>query len=287
MFNPLVSVIIPFYNRFDLLDTSLNSVAQQSFTDYEVILVDDNSDEKIDLRNYIDIFWDKLIFHRLGENSGPGYARSEGRKLAKGKYVAYLDSDDEWEVDFLSKTVEVLETSKASMVFCNTKIKSKNTFRIRNNMESGYKNFFDLITNKKTYWATGSALWRSDISLSKNWKEFRDHEDYLHDILSLKESPKIYYIDEQLCVVNKNDNLGVERSNIDMLKVLIKISEVLPKKKNNECDLVDFIMYRLKKRKYKLSEFRYFFLVFKILLMKGYYASSINVFKIFYKKIDK
>lgn len=290
MFNPLVSIIIPFYNRFDLLEKSLNSVKQQTFTDYEVILVDDNSDEKIDLRNYRNIFGDKLIFHRLCENSGPGYARNEGRKLAKGKYVAYLDSDDEWDKFFLEKTVDALNSYKGiSMVFTNTLIKTtgENT-RLRNDMKSGAKDFFDLIINKKTYWATGSALWRSDISLPNNWSKYRDHEDYYHDITSLYNSSKIYYISDELCIVNKNTELGVKRSNSEMCLVLINVLNTFLKPKTNiSIDFVDFTFSRLKRRKYSISDLYYFFIISYILLKKGYFKESALVYKIYVKKINK
>jgi glycosyltransferase involved in cell wall biosynthesis len=89
----LFSVIIPTYNRPQLLRAALESVFAQTFTDYEVIAVDDGSTDETEqvLRSY----GQQLRFFRQ-ENSGPGAARNLGMTQARGDYVAFLDSDDIW-----------------------------------------------------------------------------------------------------------------------------------------------------------------------------------------------
>lgn len=90
---PLFSVIIPAYNRLPLLREALDSVWAQTFTDFEVIVVDDGS---------TDGTWEFL--QGLGsrgrafrqDNAGPGAARNRGAQEAKGEYLAFFDSDDVW-----------------------------------------------------------------------------------------------------------------------------------------------------------------------------------------------
>ena len=90
---PLFSVIIPSYNRLELLRQALTSVWAQTFTDYEVIVVDDDS---------TDGTWDELQalgsrVHAVRQhNAGPGVARNLGAQHASGDYLAFLDSDDLW-----------------------------------------------------------------------------------------------------------------------------------------------------------------------------------------------
>jgi len=92
---PQVSVIIPVYNRRILLERAIQSVLNQSFTDFELIIVDDCSEEDL---SSIDILSnDKRInYLQLNYRSGVSCARNTGVKKSTGRWVAFLDSDDEW-----------------------------------------------------------------------------------------------------------------------------------------------------------------------------------------------
>jgi len=93
MSKPLFSVVIPTYNRAPLLKDALDSVFSQKFTDYEVIVVDDGStDGTLEM---LKRFGDKIKV-LTQQNSGPGTARNLGAGVAKGEYLAFLDSDDIW-----------------------------------------------------------------------------------------------------------------------------------------------------------------------------------------------
>jgi glycosyltransferase involved in cell wall biosynthesis len=93
MSTPFFSVIIPTYNREILLREALNSVFSQTFEDYEVIVVDDGStDGTLEM---LQSYGDKIQI-LTQKNAGPGGARNLGASLAKGEYLAFLDSDDLW-----------------------------------------------------------------------------------------------------------------------------------------------------------------------------------------------
>jgi glycosyltransferase involved in cell wall biosynthesis len=89
----LFSVIIPTFNRAALLRHALESVFQQEFRDFEVIVVDDGSTE--DMGPLIEEFRGRAAFLRQ-QNAGPGPARNRGAQAARGDYLAFLDSDDLW-----------------------------------------------------------------------------------------------------------------------------------------------------------------------------------------------
>jgi len=93
MANPLISVVIPTYNREHCVRQSLDSVFGQTFKDFEVIVVDDGStDGTVEiLKSYGDRI--RLICQK---NAGAGAARNTAIRVAQGKYVAFLDSDDQW-----------------------------------------------------------------------------------------------------------------------------------------------------------------------------------------------
>jgi glycosyltransferase involved in cell wall biosynthesis len=107
---PKVSIVIPTYNRAHTLERSIRSVISQSFTDFELIIVDDGSPDGT--REVICGFEDSRIrYIPNGFNGGPGSARNRGIASARGQYVAFQDSDDEWCPGKLQKQVDVMESA--------------------------------------------------------------------------------------------------------------------------------------------------------------------------------
>lgn len=122
----LISTIIPFYNRQNLVMRALQSVYIQTYSTYEIILIDDGSTEKIDdlldeVRNN-----NKIIYKRLEKNSGVSVARNLGIELSKGDYIAFLDSDDEWIKEKLETQLDFMLTNNALITHSSYKIVSKN-----------------------------------------------------------------------------------------------------------------------------------------------------------------
>ena len=120
-----VSVIIPTYNRKNLLKRALHSVSSQTFVPKEIIVVDDGSsdgtkDWVLERFSYV-----RYIYQ---DNSGVSSARNAGIKEAKGSWIAFLDSDDEWMPDKLEKQERVINDSKEAWL-CHT-----NEVWVRNNV---------------------------------------------------------------------------------------------------------------------------------------------------------
>ena len=104
-----ISVVIPTYNRWNLLNRSLASVVNQTYPAHQIIVVDDGSDESLgdSLRNS----FPSVHFLRQ-ENKGVASARNLGIKTSAGEWIALLDSDDEWEPIKLEKQMAFLEKSQ-------------------------------------------------------------------------------------------------------------------------------------------------------------------------------
>ena len=113
--SPLVSVIIPTYNRARVVCHAIDSVLAQSYTATEIIVVDDGStDNTLDeLRSY----GERIRLVRQG-NSGPAIARNRGIAEATGEFVAFLDSDDLWVPEKLSRQIECLTLAGPSVSCC-------------------------------------------------------------------------------------------------------------------------------------------------------------------------
>ncbi len=133
-----ISVIIPTYNRGETIKESAKSVLDQTFKDLELIIVDDASSD--DTESVVKSIGDeRIIYNKLPENKGAAGARNEGVKLAKGKFIAFHDSDDIWIPDKLEKQIAFIETHpEYDMVYGKVRIHSdKGSFEFPNDAVEG------------------------------------------------------------------------------------------------------------------------------------------------------
>ena len=115
MLNPNVSVIIPTYNRVSMLEEALASVVYQEFDGIvEIIVVDDNSQDGTS--EFVSQQYPYVRLISLKENVGPSAARNRAILEAKGKYLAFLDSDDLWKTNYLKVQVAAIE--RVERCFC-------------------------------------------------------------------------------------------------------------------------------------------------------------------------
>lgn len=116
---PTVSVILPTYNRPTLLRRAIASVLRQTYRDFEVLVVDDASEH--DPGALVQDMGDERVrLLRHAENRGNAAARNTGIRAARGRFLAFLDDDDEWLPEKLEVQVAVLESSDAdeALVYC-------------------------------------------------------------------------------------------------------------------------------------------------------------------------
>ena len=111
-----VSVIIPVFNVEDYLKQCLDSVVHQTLKDIEIICVNDSStDKSLDiLEEYAKTDWRIRVITQ--PNAGAGAARNKGMDVATGKYLAFLDSDDFFELNMLEKAYEMAEDEQSDLV---------------------------------------------------------------------------------------------------------------------------------------------------------------------------
>src|ERR1700674_1045218 len=117
--NVTVSVIIPAYNWMEYIPAALDSVFAQTFTDFEIVLVNDGSPDSEMLERLIAPYRDRIIY-RKQENRGPAAARNTGIRAARGKYLAFLDSDDCWPPEYLAAQMRLFEeTPSLDLVYAD------------------------------------------------------------------------------------------------------------------------------------------------------------------------
>src|SRR5947209_6196529 len=104
---PAVSVIIPAYRAVETISTALDSVLAQTYTDYEIIVINDGSPDTMEFEGVLSSY-DKQINYIKQENKGPSGARNTGIRAARGNYIAFLDADDYWMESYLSEQISIL-----------------------------------------------------------------------------------------------------------------------------------------------------------------------------------
>lgn len=180
----MISVIIPAYNAARVITETLDSVANQTYSNYEVIIVDDcSTDNTYDICNAYCLNLEKFIVIKTKSNFGcPGGPRNLGVKNAKGKYIAFLDADDLWHRSKLEFQVGEILRSNCNFVSTNLyKFESSNDFDCESVLTScrvkkiSYKS---QLLNYQT--PTSSAVVKRSLLISNPFREeieFKARED--------------------------------------------------------------------------------------------------------------
>lgn len=108
--NPKVSVVIPCYNDKDYINETVQAVLDQTFQDFDIVIVDDGSNQET--KNVLATIKNEKVTIINQENKGLSAARNTGFKVAKGVYVLAIDSDDTLDVSFLEKAVVILDKNE-------------------------------------------------------------------------------------------------------------------------------------------------------------------------------
>lgn len=104
----MISVVIPLYNKERQIANTLHTVFAQTFTDYEIVIVDDGSTDRS--AEIVAAMHDKRIRLIRQKNAGVSAARNRGISEARGEFIALLDADDEWKPDYLATQMHLAET---------------------------------------------------------------------------------------------------------------------------------------------------------------------------------
>lgn len=108
---PIVSVVIPTYNRASLVKEAIKSVLAQTFSQFEIIIIDDGSTDSTE-RELFSFIRKGVVRYHFQQNAGGAEARNAGMRLAAGKYIAFLDSDDLFHPQKLEKQISYLERNQ-------------------------------------------------------------------------------------------------------------------------------------------------------------------------------
>ena len=220
MLSPLISVIIPAYNRAQVIGTALDSVASQDYSDVEIIVIDDGSSDADELRHVMDVFRENsgipvTLVHQ--ENTGPGGARAHGLRLSRGRFIQYLDSDDMLLPEAFRRHVEALESNPdAVMAYGITMVEQPDGSRTERKFARNYVPDFLEATLQWRRWNTSNPLWRYPGEDWRNktwWSDAATNQDFVHDVRVACHNQQMVFVPEpsMLYRVVTDDRRSTER----------------------------------------------------------------------------
>lgn len=202
----LVSIVTPVFNAERFIGQTIQSVMAQTYTDWELLLIDDCStdySEKI-IKPYTQ--QDKRIkYHRLQKNSGAAVARNTAIGLAQGEFLAFLDSDDLWVANKLERQLSFMKSNEAAFVFSRIKMIDQQGKTLKERIPipamASYKTLL-----RRTVIATSTVLIHRTRLGSFTMPLRRGGQDYATWLLLLRRTEYAYGQDECLVAYRVSDN---------------------------------------------------------------------------------
>ncbi len=269
----LVSIIVPVFNSEKYLSKCMESIIDQTYPLWELIVVNDGSTDRSEeiICRYSKL--DKRIKSFYFDNRGVAASRNFGIDQAQGEYITFIDSDDYVKSDYLEKLVDGLEKYNCDLSSCDLSeiykdgiriIKSLNTVKNDESIVDSKKIVNDLLYHKIKNGYSCAKLWKKCI-IKELFQDYCYCEDVLFVVNNLSEDDyKIYVVHEPLYIYIRNENSVTMKKNphkiLDMLKVSERIIEESKTKetiniKAAKALLIDYSFYILlySKENYELN----------------------------------
>lgn len=221
-----VSVIIPVYNREDVIRESMRSVLEQTFADLELIVVDDgSSDDSVEKAR--EIKDERVRVIACEKNRGACAARNRGIEEAEGELIAFQDSDDIWRRDKLKRSIDAMEETQADLVFCARELRDL-TGGIEKTEKIPYYNLNEYPDKLERVLVSNCASTQTMLARREVFQKIRFDEDLPRfqdwDLMLqiLKAGYKVHYLDEVLvdCSVLGNSITGNPEKGRQALRIL-------------------------------------------------------------------
>jgi glycosyltransferase involved in cell wall biosynthesis len=195
---PLVSAIITTHNRLNLLKKAIDSVRNQSYKNFELIVVDDASIDGT--KEYCEGQDFDYIYIPQEESKGGNHARNIGIKSAKGKYCAFLDDDDRWKESYLEKMVGLIEEKGCGMVYSGVTYEQYNGDDVQyKDIVRGFDGDLSTIVLYSAFASTSCMMVNKELlnhigMFDENLTAWQDYEL----VLRIAQETSIYFVREPL-----------------------------------------------------------------------------------------
>ena len=200
----LVTIIMPYYKKINHINNAINSIVQQTYKNYELLIIyDDSNEDDLSKIKKITSDNDKIKIIKNIKNLGAGLSRNVGIKNARGEIISFIDADDEWSKGKLEKQINFLNKFNYDFVFCGYK---KNF----NNKSKNIVYKYDFIDYKKLIYSCdiglSTVIIRKKIIENDLFPNLKTQEDYAAWLKITKNNHKAYNLKEILVTWNQSDN---------------------------------------------------------------------------------
>lgn len=198
----LISIITPMYNSEMFIIQTIESVLSQTYTEWEMIIVDDaSSDNSVNVvREYMK-HNSRIKLIALEQNAGPAVARNKAIFEAKGKYIAFLDSDDYWDAQKLEKQIAFMQRNQIAFSFTNYFSVEEQTQKILQTIVAPKKIDYKTLLKKNTIGCL-TVIYDTDVLGKIFMPLILKRQDYALWLKILKQIPYGYGMNEPLAYYN-------------------------------------------------------------------------------------
>lgn len=202
----LVTIIMPVYNSEKYLEKSLSSVLNQTYQDFELIVINDgSSDGSLSIIQSFKKIDKRIKLYDLDRNRGISFARNIGIKNSKGKYIAFIDSDDKWKSNKLQTQIEFMKKNNIKFSYTNLNIIDNSGHHIGERISPKKEVTYNELV-KKNYFGCSSVVVDAKVIKNYTFKNIK-HEDYALWLEILrKEKIAGYNLEEKLCDYRVHDD---------------------------------------------------------------------------------
>lgn len=182
--NALISIVVPTFNRASTIEKCLTSVIEQTYKNWELIVIDDGSadDTKKIVFKFLENYSNVKFIHRTPERQkGANACRNIGIELAKGEYIALLDSDDTWLSDFLESNLILISSDENISAIYGTAIieTDTNTYIRKSRQKNEEESYIDFLLSKDGFAPTPSMFFKKECGVSTLFDEsLLRHQDW-------------------------------------------------------------------------------------------------------------
>lgn len=232
--NVAISVVLPTYNRARCLYRSIRSVLDQTFSNLELIIVDDGSTDNT--RGLVESIPDHRIRYIYQDNAGACAARNRGIDEAMGDYIAFQDSDDEWVKNKLEIQLNALISNNADIVFSSfmQKMEGEDEFVLipaKERKPKGFATYLDLIPDNIC--TTATILMKRECLIEDRFDISMPRLQEWELMLRLFPKWRAFYVDECLVTVNIQYD-SISQNNEALLEALLRVNNAIGTKCKQE-----------------------------------------------------
>lgn len=222
LYDIMFSIVIPYYNKIKYIERCIESVLNQTFNKYEIILIDDGSTDGGS--DFIQSKYGELVTVITQSNSGVSAARNLGIKKAKYPYIAFLDADDFWNINYLNYVAKLIEKEKEIKIIGSHYSRNKELVLKVNDNLSYYKieNYFKIAVRNTMFFTSAVVInaefFNENSAFNTTLKRGEDTDVWIRTVAS---GGNVYYIENTLVYYSDEDENQATNTKTDIDKTLV------------------------------------------------------------------